>query len=153
MSQKNSKRSTSKAGNQKVCYFNRKEVPKINPNNQMVPLRSIINNNSLNAIKKSFKEDTPQIVTYTLEEYFKLCDSFEHKPAELRSITMRVYLFKIKYIEEPSAEKIYQHFHDTRDSFRDVYNLIYNIPLIQVPLYINHLHLAFIAKWRMDIAK
>lgn len=119
----------------------------------MVPLRSIINNNSLNAIKKTFKEDTPQIVTYTLEEYFKLCDSFEHKPAELRSLSMRMLLFKIKYIKEPSAEKIYQYLHEIRVTYKDVYNLLYNIPLIQVPLYINHKDLAFIAKWRMDIAK
>jgi len=117
-----------------------------------------MNDKSLEVLKNTFKEETPPIITYTLEEYFKLIDSGEPSQINLDAILLRTSLFKIKNIKEPSAEKIYQYFHElkTNDIWlvsKDLYNLLYIVPLIQVPLYINHKNLASIAKWRMDIAK
>lgn len=110
---------------------------------------------SLEVLKKTFKVDTPPIITYTLEEYFKLVASGLPPQIDLESITIRAIIFKVKNIEEPSAEKIYSYFHNLYKSntINDIYDLLYKVPLIQVPLYINHKHLAFIANWRMTIAK
>lgn len=118
-------------------------------------MRALLKDKSLEVLKKTFKVDTPPIVTYTLDEYLKLISTGEPSMIDLKSITIRAMMFKVRNIEEPSAEKIYQYFHDLYKSntINDFYDLLYNVPLIQVPLYINLKHLAFIAKWRMDIAK
>lgn len=124
-------------------------------NNDKVPIRSLINDDSAAILKGTFKKDTPPIVTYTAEDFNLLVNIFKQVDIkeDLSLLLVKLTVLNIAKLSNLTEGAVHELLAREGRSSSDLYQFVYCVPFEQVPLYINDKNLGPVAAWRLLIAK
>ena len=134
-------------------------------NNTSAPMRVLLSNRSENIIKNTFKQDTPPILSYTLEDFKNLSYTFNNM---VYSKSLRVYSKSLSFLliwtflcdnctNHKSMKDLYYTFYNKTQGpdfvLKQMFLLIFHTQIEKVPLFINHPYMGDIAQWRLKIKK
>ena len=129
-----------------------------NHHTSAAPLMVLLNKRSLDSIKEGIKEDVPAVLSYTLEDFRKLGEMHEGMEYPKSDYLLRIWTFlRDNCTGHESMKDLYSAF-DSKTRGKDfvlkrMFIFIFHTPLVKVPLKVNHMHFADIAKWRLSIHK
>jgi len=118
----------------------------------------ILNDQSIDVLNSTFKEDTPNALRYTVEDYLALTKSYDEGIAYIDTMEYLSIMVCLSYgIQSTSTpQEIYTRLKKrSKESIilRHLIKFLYDTPLYKVPLYINDPNLRLAAKWRLSINK
>lgn len=121
------------------------------------PMRVLINEESEKVLRDKFYDNLPQTLRYSMADLKKLHVSLigleEIKDVDQLDMAMFIKNNVLYYVD--NEREAFNRFFNKRNTrkYGRIFSLMYELPIEEVPLYINDRLLDVVAKWRLELNK